>query len=195
MRIGVTGIFASGKGTVCGMFEKLGAVVIDTDVIAREIMLPGSDGLLEVTREFGDSFLNADGTLKRRELADFVFGDAEKVKRLNEITHPIINKHLMERSSGDGFFMLNVPLLFETGLDKSMDANIVVKAKNEQAIERGILRDNISENEIKARLLHQIPLKEKASLADYVIDNSGSMENTERQVVDIWNILKADREM
>jgi dephospho-CoA kinase len=195
MRVGVTGIFASGKGTACAMFEKLGAVVVDADVIARDIMEPGRAGLLAVTREFGDSFLDTDGTLKRREFADFVFADHTRVKLLNEITHPIINEYMFARSDGSGIFMINAPLLFETGLDKSMFCNIVVFAEREQAIERGVLRDNISENEIKARLLHQIPLKEKRILADYVIDNSGSLKNTERQVVTIWNILKANKAM
>lgn len=193
MRVGVTGIFASGKNTVCDMFKKLGAEIIDADEIAREIMMPGCDGLLAVLGEFGDSFLDSAGALKRREFADYVFSDSERVKRLNAVTHPIIHRHIMERSQGDGIFMLNVPLLFETGLDKFADYNIVVSAHNEQAVARGVQRDNISENEIKSRLLYQIPLKEKTPLADYVIDNSGSLENTERQVLEVWNILTANR--
>jgi dephospho-CoA kinase len=193
MRVGVTGIFASGKGTVCAMFERLGAHVIDTDVLAREIMEPGQEGLEAVTGEFGDSFLNPDGSLDRRAMANFVFADPEKVKRLNAITHPLIHKRTMDLSSGQGIFMINVPLLFETGLNRLMDRNIVVFAEREQAISRGVLRDRITENEIGERLNHQIPINEKKNLADYVIDNSGSMENTERQVVELWNILKAIR--
>ncbi len=191
MRVGVTGIFASGKGTVCSMFEKLGAGVVDTDIIAREIMEPGQAGLAAVVREFGDSFISPDGILDRREFARAVFSDPEKVKKLNAITHPLIHEYTMDRSSGDGIFMVNVPLLFESGLNRYMDCNIVVTAERSQAIERGILRDNISGKEIEGRLAHQIPLNEKIKLADYVIDNSGSLENTERQVVEIWNILTA----
>jgi dephospho-CoA kinase len=192
MRIGVTGIFASGKGTVCSMFEELGAGVVDTDIIAREIMEPGQDAFTAVVNEFGSSFLSADGSLDRRAFADYIFKDAAKVARLNAITHPLIKKHTLERS-GSGICMINVPLLFETGFDKMMDANIVVFAERSQAIRRGVLRDNISENEIKERLKHQIPLNEKKQLADYVIDNSGSRENTQRQVAEIWNILKLSR--
>jgi len=189
MRIGVTGIFASGKGTVCEMFRELGAGVVDTDIVAREIMEPGSAGLEKVVEEFGDSFINSDGSLDRRGFANHVFTSSEKVKRLNEITHPVILEIVMERSEGKGIFMINTPLLFESGFDKYMEKNIVVTAGSDQVLVRGSKRDNISTEEIKERLKHQIPLNEKVKLADYVIDNSGSIENTKRQVADIWNIL------
>ncbi|HOP29471.1 MAG TPA: dephospho-CoA kinase [Spirochaetota bacterium] len=189
MRIGVTGIFASGKGTVCEMFRELGAGVVDTDIVAREIMEPGATGLKKVVEEFGDSFINSDGTLDRRGFANSVFTSAEKVKRLNEITHPVIKEIVIERTSGDGIFMVNTPLLFESGFDKLMEKNIVVTAGNEQVLVRGSKRDNITPEEIKERLKHQIPLNEKVKLADYVIDNSGNIDNTKRQVADIWNIL------
>ncbi len=189
MRIGVTGIFASGKGTVCEMFRELGAGVVDTDIVAREIMEPGAAGLKMVVEEFGDSFINSDGTLDRRGFANSVFTSAEKVKRLNEITHPLILDIVMERTSGAGIFMVNTPLLFESGFDKYMEKNIVVTAGNDQVLDRGSRRDNITPEEIKERLKHQIPLNEKVKLADYVIDNSGNIDNTKRQVADIWNIL------
>jgi len=193
MRIGVTGIFASGKGTVCGMFRELGAEVIDTDIVAREIMEPGQDGLRRVIENFGSDFINSDGTLDRRGFANSVFGDNEKVKILNGITHPEILKIVMERSSGDGIYMINTPLLFESGFDKSMKYNIVVTAAERQVLSRGSKRDKISEDEIKERLKHQIPLNEKVKLADYKIDNSGSIEQTKRQVIDLWKILIQNR--
>ena len=193
MRIGVTGIFASGKGTVCEMFRELGAGVVDTDIVAREIMEPGAIGLRRVVEEFGDSFINSDGTLDRRGFANSVFTSAEKVKRLNEITHPVIKEIVLERTSGDGIFMVNTPLLFESGFDKIMEKNIVVTAGNDQVLVRGSKRDNITPEEIKERLKHQIPLNEKVKLADYVIDNSGNIDNTKRQVADIWKILTTNR--
>lgn len=189
MRIGVTGIFASGKGTVCEMFRELGAGVIDTDIVAREIMEPGAPGLIKVVEEFGDSFLNSDGTLDRRGFANHVFTSAEKVKRLNELTHPIIREIVIERTSVDGIYMVNTPLLFESGFNEFMEKNIVVTAGDDQVLDRGSKRDNISVEEIKERLKHQIPLNEKVKLADYVIDNSGNIDNTKRQVADIWKIL------
>ncbi len=192
MRIGVTGIFASGKGTVCGMFEELGAEVIDTDLLAREIMEPGSDVLKEIASEFGAEFLHEDGSLKRREFGAVVFRDAAMVGKLNAITHPAILSLVLERSSGKGIYVVNTPLLFESGFNSYMDRNIVVTALTDQVIDRGIKRDNISGDEIRERLDHQIPLNEKIKLADYIIDNSGSMEYTKRQVVDIWKILSQD---
>ena len=144
MRIGVTGIFASGKGTVCEMFRELGAGVVDTDIVAREIMEPGTEGLKRVVEEFGDSFINSDGTLDRRGFANSVFTSAEKVKRLNELTHPLILDIVTERTSGKGIFMVNTPLLFESGFDKYMEKNIVVTAGNDQVLVRGSKRDNIS---------------------------------------------------
>jgi dephospho-CoA kinase len=189
MRVGVTGIFASGKGTVCEMFRQLGAGVIDTDIVAREIMEPGQEGLKRVIDAFGTEYLNDDGTLNRRRFAASVFGNDEKVRLLNSITHPAILDIIMERSRGDMIWMVNTPLLFEAGFNVYMESNIVVTASNEQVLERGSKRDNISKEEIKERLKHQIPLNEKIRLADYVIDNSGTTENTKRQVLDIWKIL------
>ena len=189
MRVGVTGIFASGKGTVCEMFRELGAGVVDTDIIARQIMEPGQAGLEKLVEIFGSGFLNSDGTLDRRGFANFVFGNNERVKALNSITHPAILKIVMESTDGDKIWMVNTPLLFESGFNKYMEYNIVVTAGLNQVLSRGSERDKISEEEIKERLKHQIPLNEKVKLADYIIDNSGSIEHTKRQVVDLWKIL------
>lgn len=191
MKIGVTGIFASGKGTVCGMFEELGARVIDTDIIARDIVEPGTEGLRRLVEEFGSGILADDGSLDRRGFANTVFKDPERVRRLNEITHPLILQRASEifHSDPQAVFMVNTPLLFESGFDRFMDLNIVVTANTDQALERGALRDNITKDEIRDRLNNQISLNEKIKKADYVIDNSGGLENTRRQVVEIWNTL------
>ena len=194
MRVGVTGIFASGKGTVCAMFCELGAEVIDTDLLAREIMEPGGPVLTQIELIFGKVFIDNGGYLKRRELANFVFKNEDLVNKLNSITHPAILDLVEKRSSGSGIYMVNTPLLFESGFDKFMDCNIVVTASMNQVIDRGIRRDSISGEEIKERLDHQIPLNEKIKLADYVIDNSGSLEHTKRQVIDIWKILNQNRQ-
>ena len=192
MKIGVTGIFASGKGTVCAMFEELGARVIDTDIIARDVVEPGTEGLLRLVEEFGPGILAEDGALDRRGFARLVFKDSQSVKRLNAITHPLILRRVTEilQSDPGAVFMVNTPLLFESGFDRLMDYNIVVTADTEQVLERGELRDNISREEIQERLKNQISLNEKIERADYVIDNSGALENTRRQVVEIWNTLK-----
>lgn len=195
MKIGVTGIFASGKGTVCAMFAELGAGVIDTDILAREIVAPGSEGLGLLIKEFGSGILTEDGTLDRRSFANLVFKDPSKVRRLNELTHPLILKKAMEIIAADPerIYMVNTPLLFESGFDRHMDKNIVVTADPEDAVKRGVRRDGISAQEIRDRLNNQISLNEKVKRADYVIDNSATIENTRRQVVEIWNILTASR--
>jgi len=192
MKIGVTGIFASGKGTVCAMFEELGARIIDTDIIARDIVEPGTEGLALLVVEFGPEIIGNDGALDRRGFGNLVFKDPQRVKRLNEITHPLILKKAAEifQNAPNSIFMVNTPLLFESGFDRFMDKNIVVTSATEQALERGSLRDNISKEEIQDRLNNQISLNEKVKRADYVIDNSGGLENTRRQVVEIWNTLK-----
>jgi dephospho-CoA kinase len=194
MRIGVTGILASGKGTVCSMFRELGAVEIDTDIIAREIVQPGAEGLMAIINAFGSGFIDESGSLKRREFADYIFKDETRVKKLNSITHPLILRTALDRSAGPGIFVINTPLLFETGFNRDMDRNIVVTAENLQALERGAARDGISTEEIKERLNHQIPLNEKVKSADYIIDNSGTLENTKRQVIELWKILTETRE-
>jgi dephospho-CoA kinase len=190
MKVGVTGIFASGKGTVCEMFEELGAIVIDTDILARDVVAPGTEGLQKLIEVFGDSIVD-NGRLDRRYLANVVFKDDEKVRQLNSITHPLILQKAMDivsRNTGR-IFMINTPLLFESGFNRYMDTNIVVLAKTNQVLERGVERDGISREEIQERLKYQISLNEKKKMADYVIDNSGTRENTRKQVEEIWNIL------
>ncbi|MBN2403376.1 MAG: dephospho-CoA kinase, partial [Spirochaetes bacterium] len=188
MKIGITGIYASGKGTVCAMFEQLGAKVIDTDILAREVVEPGTRGLELYIKEFGGKILNNDGTLNRRVLANIVFKDPQKVKLINNILHPLIHQKMLSiiNSAPNEIYMINTPLLFETDFHKFMDYNITVFANNDQVIERGIIRDNITETEILDRLNNQISLNEKIKLADYVIDNSSTTENTKRQVIEIW---------
>lgn len=194
MKVGVTGIFASGKGTVCRMFEDLGAGVIDTDILAREIVEPGSKGLDLLVREFGQGILNNEGTLDRRGFGMLVFKDPEKVKRLNAITHPLIlDKTLALAEEEPGrIYMVNTPLLFESGFYRHMEKNIVVTADTGQVIHRGMQRDHITAEEIEDRLKNQISLNEKIRMADYVIDNSGTLDNTKRQVISLWNILTTE---
>jgi dephospho-CoA kinase len=190
MRIGVTGIFASGKGTVCEIFEELGAKVIDTDIIAREITEPEGEGISLIKSNFGSDYIDENNYLDRRGFGEFIFADENLTKKLNSLFHPLILDLLLERSKSNNFiYMINTPLLFESKFDKYMDQTIVVTSEVEQVLERGVIRDNISREEIKKRLIYQIPLNQKIKLADYIIDNSGTLENTKRQVLEKWKIL------
>ena len=152
-------------------------------------MEKGSKGLGQLVAEFGDDILLEDGNLDRRRFANIVFKDEESVDKLNSITHPLILQLVLERTSGDEFYAVNTPLLFEAGFDKDMDYNVVVKADESQIFDRGIKRDNISKSEIKDRLKYQFSLSKKLEMTDLVIDNSSSMRNTKRQVSDLWKIL------
>ncbi len=190
MRVGITGSFASGKGTVSGMLEEMGGVQIDTDEISREVTAPRSSGTREIVKAFGERYIDDDGKLLRRELGEHVFASKQLTDKLNGILHPLILKETLRKSDGDRIYIVNVPLLFESGFDSYMDYTVVVTASFEQSLDRGISRDGLSEKEIMSRMDRQMDLSEKIQRADYIIDNSGKIENTRRQVHELWNILK-----
>jgi dephospho-CoA kinase len=191
MRIAVTGSYATGKGTVCAMFSELGAIEIDTDSIAREIVEPGMETLSRIVEAFGKEFLNSDGSLNRRALGKHVFADPEKVSILNSITHPKIRERIIELSpeTNGKIYMINAPVLFEAHLEDNMDAVIVVSASKDQSIQRGAKRDGLDPSEIEMRLSRQISFNEKKKKSDYVIDNSGDLNYTRKQVNEIWNSI------
>jgi dephospho-CoA kinase len=188
MRVGVTGNYASGKGTVCSLFEQLGAIIIDTDLISRQLMSPDQETYRQVLSAFGKDYLNEDKTINRRKLGSYVFADKERIEVLNSIVHPaILDQTLHLSSNKQNIYMINAPLLFEARFDKYMDMIIVVKASTDQLITRGIIRDSLSSQEIKDRLSHQKSLNEQMEKADYIIDNSGEIDITRKQVNEIWN--------
>ncbi|HEY1406261.1 MAG TPA: dephospho-CoA kinase [Spirochaetota bacterium] len=191
MKIGVTGNYASGKGTVCSMFEKLGAIVIDTDLIAREVVQAGSPVLTKIVSAFGPGFLSPEGTLDRKKFGAYIFESPSRVQLLNSIIHPAILEITLKRAPDDenNIYMINAPVLFEASFDTYMDYVIVVSAADKQSLERGIKRDGISKEEIEKRLANQISLNEKIRRADYIIDNSKDLDFTRKQVCEIWNNL------
>lgn len=190
--IGLTGGIASGKSLVSAYLRELGAQIIDADQIARRVVQPGGAALREIVAEFGDSLLNSDGTLNRKELGRIVFSDPAKLERLNRITHPRIlaeMEMLLEkcRMCGAGrVIVLDVPLLFEVGLDRLVDEVWVVAVDYSTQLERLMKRDNLSEEEARRRIAAQIPMDEKIRRADRVIDNRFAPEETKRQVREIW---------
>lgn len=191
---GLTGGIACGKSTVTAMFEKLGARIIDADHVARDVVKPGTDGLADIVRVFGEEVLLPDGTLDRPELGRIVFGDETKRRRLNSILHPRIGLETArrlqeERTRGTDYLIYDAALLVETGQAKFGEKLIVVRADPEIQIKRLMERDGISRDEADQKIRSQMPVDEKAKLADYVIDNSGSMENTRQQVEHIWTEL------
>ena len=186
--VGLTGGIATGKSAVSAMFAHLGAKVVDADLLAREVVMPGQPAYTQIVREFGPEVLQADGRLDRKRLGAIVFADADKRKRLEQLTHPAIRARqqrilsVYEEEAFEGIVIWDVALLIESGGAKSMDRVVVVIADGDTEIARLMARDGLPEEEARRRIASQMPLAEKVKVADYVIDNSGSRAQTERRV-------------
>src|SRR5574341_1364186 len=185
--VGLTGGIATGKSAVAGAFHQLGCVVIDADILAREVVEPGEPAHAEIVDEFGRGVLQPDGTLDRKRLGAIVFADPEKRKRLEAITHPRIRERfartlaeLVAREFA-GIVIFDAPVMIESGNYKDMDRLVVVVTDAATQRARALERDGDGE-EIERRIASQMPLAEKVRLADYVIDNSGGRAATETEV-------------
>ncbi len=190
--VGVTGGLGSGKTTVCDFLRQGRAPVISADEISRCLMRPGYPIYDRTVEEFGEDVLDADGQLDRRLLGARVFSDAEARRRLNGITHPAIVDEMrrqVSRAKGQGaqVVVLDVPLLYEAGLEAMCDEVWVVWCRPEQQVRRVVQRDGLSEDEARRRLEAQMPLEQKVQRADRVIDNSGSKESLVAQVEEAWD--------
>ncbi len=197
LTVGVTGGIASGKSTVARFFQEMGAYVIDADQLAEEVLAPGTPGLREVVETFGTDYLLADGSLNRKRLAHLVFSDSQARKLLETIVHPKLlelkRKLVKEITSQDpnAIIVSDAPLLIETGFHTQVDKVVVVWVPRDVQINRLRERDRLSLQEAEERLKSQMPLDEKLAFADYVVDNSGSLEDTRQQARDIFNKLQA----
>lgn len=196
--VGLTGGIGSGKSTVSAILRTLGAVVIDADVLAREVVTPGEPVLARIASEFGPGVLRADGTLDRKALGAIVFADPDKRKRLEAITHPAIREHFARRLAElaahgfHGLAFFDAPVMIESGHYTTMDRLVVVVADEGAQLARLIDRDGCSRDEAAQKIRSQMPLSEKAKLADYVIDNSGDRAATEKQVKRVYAALTAE---
>ncbi len=189
MILGLTGSYGSGKSTVASMLQSMAdAYVIDADQIARDLQRPGQPGLAAIVSEFGPAATTDDGELNRRKLADIVFADDAQLERLNDIIHPLVYAEMgrqIEAHTDTPLVVLMVPLLYETGGDQLCDQVAVVTLTDEERIKRLMTRDGVTEEQIRLRLEAQMPQPEKVEHADFVIDNSGTPENTRSQVKDL----------
>lgn len=198
--VGLTGGIASGKSTVSRLFRQLGAVVIDADIAAREVVRPGSEGLARIVEAFGREFLLSDGSLNRKLLGQTIFSDHEARRRLESITHPLIYRHMSQELNGavaEGAIVviLDIPLLFETGLFlDTIDESVVVYVRPEVQLQRLMERDGLGVEEALQRIGSQLSLEEKARRAEHVIDNSGSFEKTREQVFTLWKEWSVENE-
>jgi dephospho-CoA kinase len=201
--VGLSGGIGSGKTTVARMLEKLGAVIIDADAIVHELQAPGQPLVDEIADAFGPDVLDEAGALDREALGAIVFRDEEARRRLGQLVHPKVGAEMMRRlaeaqRANAPLIVLDIPLLFEgrkagTGSASLMDfaATILVWVPRELQIERQVTRDGYGRDEAERRVAAQMPLDDKRAMADHVIDNSGSLEQTERQVADLYALLTA----
>ena len=188
--LGLTGGIGSGKSMVASMFRQLGADVIDADQLAREVVEPGQPALAEIVSAFGPDILGGDGRLDRGKLGAIIFADAPARSRLNAITHPRIRERMEEevarRADRPGLLLLDIPLLYENARTNAVEKVIVVWVDRKTQLRRLEERSGLSEDEARQRIASQMPLDEKRARADLVIDNSGSPEETRRQVEAIY---------
>ena len=189
IRVGLTGGIGSGKSTVAGFLADRGALVIDADLIARQVVEPGEPALAEIEQRFGTEVIAPDGSLDRGALAAIVFHDTSALSELNAITHPRIAQRtaeLIEAASDDAVVVYDVPLLVENGLTEGWDFVIVVEADREVRVRRLIER-GLDESDIEARMSRQATDEQRRAVADIVIDNSRDLHGLEQQVGAAWS--------
>jgi dephospho-CoA kinase len=179
LRVGLTGGICSGKSTVSNMFASLGVPIIDSDIIAREVVEPGETGLEQIVTHFGENTLNPDGTLNRKQMRNLVFDNSEARKELENILHPLIRKRSDEQLAklSTPYAILSIPLLVETGLTSAVDRVLVVDCPEEIQIERICRRDGTTPEQAKAILESQSSRSKRLEAADDIIDNSQPLED------------------
>ncbi len=189
MRIGLTGGIGSGKSEVARRLGERGAVVIDADKIAREVVEPGTAGLAEIVAAFGEGVLRADGSLDREKLGSIVFTDPEKLAILNGIVHPKVGtrvQELLDEVPSGGVVVYDVPLLAENKLAPTFDKVIVVDTADEVRIRRLGENRGMPEADARARIAAQATREERLAVADFVIDNNGGIDELDRQIDEVW---------
>jgi dephospho-CoA kinase len=193
---GLTGGIGSGKSTVGKRFAERGLPVLDADQLARDAVAPGTPGLAGIVERFGPEMLLPNGTLDRKAVAARVFDDAEARRDLNAITHPRVAALFAAKTgaldaAGAPLACYEVPLLFEVGLERALSPVVVVGVPENLQVERAMRRDGSTENEAKARIAAQLSLEEKVRRADYVIDNTGSLEATRARADEVLDDICA----
>lgn len=193
MILGVTGNIASGKSSVCRQLARRGALVVDADQLAREVVEPGGPVLEQLVAAFGEDILKADGSLDRHCLGDLVFSDPSARDRLNAIIHPAIAAlsvtRLQELRAAAPLIVYEAPLLFEVGAETRVDKVLVVTIDPEVQLARLMERDRLDQQSAQQRIDAQMAQEQKIAHADYVIDNSASQEETMAQVERLWPLL------
>lgn len=191
-RVGLTGGVASGKSTVSAILDELGAVIIDADVLAREVVAAGTDGLQEVVDAFGPEVLTEEGELDRPAMGAIVFADAEKRRLLEGIIHPQVRARGAEIEAAAGpedIVVHDIPLLAETGQAEGFDAVIVVDVPTELQVERMVELRGMTREDAEARVAAQASREERLAIATHVVDNTGTVEDLRRRVTEVYREL------
>ncbi|OES44165.1 dephospho-CoA kinase [Domibacillus iocasae] len=190
MIIGLTGGIASGKSTVSQLLKEKGFTVVDADIAARAVVVPGQPALEQIVRVFGGEILAQDGTLNREKLGSIIFHDESKRKQLNEIVHPAVREWMLSEKdkavqAGHNTIIFDIPLLFESKLTWMADRTVLVYVTPDTQLQRLMERNRYTEQEADARIQSQMPIDEKKALADDIIDNNGTIKQTIEQL-DQW---------
>jgi len=196
LTIGLTGGIASGKSTVARMLRELGATVIDADAIVREVQAPGTPVLAAIAAEFGADLIRPDGSLDRPALGRIIFADSDRRNRLEAIVHPAVRQRMAQTrldcfNQGLPAVVLDIPLLFEGGTERTVDQVWVVYVDRATQLVRLIARDGLSNDQAEQRIDAQMDIEQKRSRATIVIDNRGSMDQTRQQVEEAWHAALA----
>lgn len=199
MRIGLTGSIACGKSTVSRMLAERGARIIDADVLAREVVRPGEAAWSLIVDYFGQDILLSDRQIDRTKLGQIVFTDEEARRVLNGIVHPAVRSRMREladeaEQEGVRLIVLDIPLLYESKLEHMVDQVVVVSCTEEQQLARLLARNGFSDEDARSRIASQMPIAEKVARAHHVIDNSGTLIETERQVDELVERLHIEDE-
>jgi len=195
LRVGLTGSIGVGKSFVASVFIELGCHLLDADQTAREVVMPGTPGLMALTQEFGEEILNPDGTLNRKQLGAVVFADESRRQRLNQLLHPFIIArqdeilNAWEAEDPKGIGVVDAALMIESGGYRRFDKLLVVHCRPEVQLERLMLRDKLSREEAERRIHSQMPQEEKQKFADYLIDTSDGFELTRAQTMRVHEAL------
>ncbi|WP_329458383.1 dephospho-CoA kinase [Streptomyces sp. NBC_01497] len=193
LRVGLTGGIGSGKSEVAKLLVSYGAVLVDADRIAREVVEPGTPGLAAVVAEFGDGILTEEGTLDRPRLGAVVFADEERRRALNAIVHPLVRERSaeLERSAGDDAIVVqDVPLLVEGGMMSHFDVVLVVDASPGTQLDRLVRLRGMTADDARRRMTAQATREQRRAAADVVIDNDGPREALEPRVRSVWGELE-----
>ena len=188
-RVGLTGGVASGKSTVSAIFAELGAVVVDADLLAREVVAPGTDGLAAIVAAFGDEVLTTDGALDRPAMGALVFADAEERRVLEGIIHPRVRARAAEIEAAapqDAVVVHDIPLLTETGQAASFDAVVVVDVPVETQVERMVGLRAMTREEAESRIAAQATREDRLAIATYVVENTGTLEQLRTRVAEVY---------